>query len=177
MPPHCQPSNYIRNAYKWCAVRRSQPISCRSWPAFYQNSSPHMQPYPHSQELFYLCLSFALPSSHSPFSPNHTCLFATLLIGIVLDLLLLVLFSIFGFPHFLSFLLAGSFGNSGFYSLFLILRISQFFPYSRNSRSGWFVWCLVSSILGARRLQNIRLACNRTESGMAGLTDNYLFSW
>ena len=84
----------------------------------------------------------------------------------------------FCFPDFL--FLAGSLGNSGFVHfglLFLILRISPFSPFSRNSRSGWFVFCLVSSIMGVQRLQNIRLARGRAECSIAGFADNHLFSW
>jgi len=47
---------------------RSQPMPCRSWPASYHNASPHIQHYPHSQEVFQ-CLFPCLPSSHSHITP------------------------------------------------------------------------------------------------------------
>jgi len=44
-------------------------MPCRSWPVSYHNNSPHIQPYPHSQELFQMSLSCLL-SSHSPLPPK-----------------------------------------------------------------------------------------------------------
>ena len=55
------------------------------------------------------------------------------------------LFCLFVF-FWLCFVLAGSLGYSGcvyFWLLFLILRISGFSPFSRISRSGWFLFCRV----------------------------------
>ena len=61
----------------------------------------------------------------------------------------LVLFSILFFLTFFSFVFSMFGGNLGkfwfcaFLLLFLVLRICGFPPFSRNSRSGWFLLCLV----------------------------------
>jgi len=89
---------------------RSQPMPCRWWPALYHNSSPHTKPYPHSQERFHLSLALPsitlliLPKSHAP-----------LRMGFVWGLfwIFFCLFCSQFLFSWLSFLLAGSLGNSG----------------------------------------------------------------
>jgi len=112
-------------------------MPCKSCTASYHNTSQHIQPYPHSQELFQT-VSF-LPAL---ITPNHTRLFAFLLLGVCSGFAFAcaVVFSNFVFLTFLPF--GGTFGNSGFvhfYLLFLILRFSGFSPFSRISRSSCFL--------------------------------------
>jgi len=121
---------------------RSQPMPCKSCTASYHNTSQHIPHYSHSQVLFQCLFPFASPSPHSS-SPNHTPLFANVLLGVCSGFLFVcaVLFSFFVFLTFFSFggvCLLGSLGNSGFGLLFLILRISGFSAFWRISRYGWF---------------------------------------
>ena len=113
-------------------------------PNIYHMHAQHcMTPYStHSTQPGVLCFACWLtPSSHSPSLPNHTRLFACILLGFILDMLLLMQFcSRFLFLT-LSFLVAGSLSTSSVVHvclLFLILRSSGFSAFSRISRSGWF---------------------------------------
>jgi len=83
-PKIIQEHHFIRNLYgKFSkSACRSQSMPCKSCTASYHNTSQHIPHYPHSQELFQCLFSFASPSPHSS-SPNHTRLFAYVLLGVL----------------------------------------------------------------------------------------------
>jgi len=141
-PVHACSSSVYCWSHLTTKCSRSQPMPFKSCTASCHNTSQHIPPYPHSQELFH-CLFPCLPSSHSPIATNHTRLFACLLFGFCSGFAVAraVLLSIF-FPW-LSFLLAGSLGKSGFVHFLhfweiLVLQISSIF----EKFSFWLVFVL-----------------------------------
>ena len=121
-------------------------------PAVYHMHAQHcMTPYStHSTQPGVALLYFLVASSlHSlPFLKGHLvmCLFTSVLLEQFCFRFCFSLPSFLFFQH-----LAGSLGNSGFLHFclsFLILRISAFFQFFRNSRSCWLFSCLVSRFDG-----------------------------
>ena len=125
----------------------------------HHNPSPHMPPYPHSQELFHLSLS--LPCPHrTPHSPQITLASSHLFwLGFVLDLLLLARFASRIWFFWLSFLLAGSSGNSDFlHFCFYAANFSIFSTFEIFEKFSFWLVCVLSCSLHLVDILNCRWA-------------------